>query len=110
MATVTQAPGEITLAASGTSDPIYLLPGVWELDLYATSWDSGNPVTVEFAKENTSARYEVITDPANVDADISRSAKGKPIIFETAGGFLRINASTIGTTTGLTLSVGYLRP
>jgi hypothetical protein len=94
--------GKTTLSISGGSEPIYLSPGVWQLELYASSWDTGNPVAIQYATD-TAERYAAIEDPSNSNEDTARIANGQPIILPTAGGFVRIYIETIGTTSGLTL-------
>jgi hypothetical protein len=107
MATQLQ-PETVTLADDGTSDNIDMGPGVWSFKLHATSWDAGNPVTVEFADSNVEARFEPVEDPATGSA-LSRVANSLPIIIEHGGGHLRINAETLGTTTGLSLTAKFVR-
>ena len=106
MAVVT-GPNSVTLSTSGNSDSVQMGRGEWDLDLYATSWDSGNPAVVQFAKVDEDARYVTITDPATSVA-ISRVANGQTIRLKHGGGFLRIRAATIGTTSGLGMRVDYV--
>lgn len=101
-------PAAVTLAANGASDPIELHEGRWALELYATTWDAGNAVTIQFAGDNVAARYTALPDPETAGETVSRTANGPPIIIEHGGGFVRISAPTIGSNDGLTLVAKYV--
>lgn len=102
-------PDPVTLSVDGASESIRLVEGRWDFEMYATTWDATETAAIEFAGEDVEARYGAITDPATGEA-MARKANGTHIIFESGGGYVRLNAPTIGDTEGLTLVAKYIGP
>ncbi len=91
----------ITLTATGASNAALIRRGKWALELFATDW-SGATVTVQFAGSDVSARYQTIIDPLTGEP-VSRTANGSLVIFESGGGYLRLNTADLSDATGVTL-------
>ena len=100
---------KVTLAVDGQSDAIDMIRGVWAYELTADSWDAANPVAIKFKSNQSDSEYETIGDPSTGGSDVARIADGKEIIHEHGGGKVVIDASTLGTTTGLTLLARFVR-
>lgn len=104
MGTLAYGTYQTTLSSSGTSDEISVAAGEWCLSLSATTWDSSNAVGVDFI-QNGDAAWRALKEPPNNTDAIARTSDGDSIIVKLSDGRLRINAPTIGTTTGLALTV-----
>lgn len=102
--------GSVTLTENGESDVIEIpVSGLYRYRLRADTWDSSNPVAIERGPIGDLTKFDPIADPDNNGAEISRTADGGDIEEDCkAGDGIRINAPTIGTTTGLTLEVAFL--
>lgn len=108
-------PDPVVLVATGIgtvgkSPTIKLTNGIWELDVYGSTWDGTAPVNVQQAGADVETRFVNLKSRPTLTTDIALTANQEPIIIRTGGAFVRLYAVDIGNNDGVSLQARYIGP